>query len=289
MTFQGSSGRGFWPAKNSLPVPSHFGLVNACVTCGLDEALYRYTGEAGLGRLCTGKWQISDLQFALILHLDTDSEEQTPPFPVPSERMPLRRMSPFSSTLNLQPSFPGRSYFDFRSSPHQLSLHSSLQSLNAPGELSSSDLSSWSLCLEGISEIPVLFLPFMCVERAMSWSLCLWPASAMRGIWMTELCGILVCVVWGPTVELWSMCNGIGKWWVKLFFLHKLELPWIACSIITCSGIAWHRCWLRWGLSLEVCNTCCIQETSCGWETGSVHPAWSGLIKHRLKRSLLKK
>ncbi|XP_004835610.1 E3 ubiquitin-protein ligase TRIM9 isoform X5 [Heterocephalus glaber] len=64
---------------------------------------------------------------------DTDSEEQTPPFPVPSERLPLRRMSPFSSTLNLQPSFPGRSYFDFRSSPHQLSLHSSLQSLNAPG------------------------------------------------------------------------------------------------------------------------------------------------------------
>ena len=36
-------------------------------------------------------------------------------------------MSPFSSTLNLQPSFPGRAYFDFRSSPHQLSLHSSLQ------------------------------------------------------------------------------------------------------------------------------------------------------------------
>uniref|UniRef100_A0A667GDE7 Tripartite motif containing 9 n=1 Tax=Lynx canadensis TaxID=61383 RepID=A0A667GDE7_LYNCA len=64
---------------------------------------------------------------------NTDSEEQTLPFPVPSERLPLRRMSPFSSTLNLQPSFPGRSYFDFRPSPHQLSLHSSLQSLNAPG------------------------------------------------------------------------------------------------------------------------------------------------------------
>lgn len=98
--------------------------------------------RGGLGELCMGRWQISDLQFALILHLDTDSEEQTLPFPVPSERLPLRRMSPFSSTLNLQPSFPGRSYFDFRSSPHQLSLHSSLQSLNAPGELSSSDLSS---------------------------------------------------------------------------------------------------------------------------------------------------
>lgn len=33
----------------------------------------------------------------------------------------------------------------------------------------------------------------------------------------------------------------------------------------------------------------CIQETSCVWETGSVHPAWSGLIKHRLERSLLTK
>ncbi|XP_038612766.1 E3 ubiquitin-protein ligase TRIM9 isoform X2 [Tachyglossus aculeatus] len=64
---------------------------------------------------------------------ETESEEQTLPFPVPSERLQLRRMSPFSSTLNLQPSFPGRSYFDFRSSSHQLSLHSSLQSLNAPG------------------------------------------------------------------------------------------------------------------------------------------------------------
>ncbi|XP_038612770.1 E3 ubiquitin-protein ligase TRIM9 isoform X6 [Tachyglossus aculeatus] len=63
---------------------------------------------------------------------ETESEEQTLPFPVPSERLQLRRMSPFSSTLNLQPSFPGRSYFDFRSSSHQLSLHSSLQSLNAP-------------------------------------------------------------------------------------------------------------------------------------------------------------
>lgn len=124
------------------PSPSHSGLGNACDNGGLEEAWYRCIGEAGLGELCTGRWQISDLQFALILHLDTDSEEQTLPFPVPSERLPLRRMSPFSSTLNLQPSFPGRSYFDFRSSPHQLSLHSSLQSLNAPGELSASDLSS---------------------------------------------------------------------------------------------------------------------------------------------------
>ncbi|NXE70454.1 TRIM9 ligase, partial [Calcarius ornatus] len=74
---------------------------------------------------------MSDVQFALILRLDTQSEEQTLPFPVPLERSQLRRMSPFSSTLNLQPSFSGRSYFELRSSAHQLSLHSSLQSLNS--------------------------------------------------------------------------------------------------------------------------------------------------------------
>ncbi|NXU58135.1 TRIM9 ligase, partial [Turnix velox] len=62
---------------------------------------------------------------------DTQSEEQTLPFPVPLERSQLRRMSPFSSTLNLQPSYSGRSYFELRSSAHQLSLHSSLQSLNS--------------------------------------------------------------------------------------------------------------------------------------------------------------
>ncbi|XP_074146906.1 E3 ubiquitin-protein ligase TRIM9 isoform X7 [Sminthopsis crassicaudata] len=64
---------------------------------------------------------------------DTDSEEQTLAFPSPSERSQLRRMSPFSSTLNLQPSFSGRSCFDMLSSSHQLSLHSSLQSLNVSG------------------------------------------------------------------------------------------------------------------------------------------------------------
>uniref|UniRef100_A0A8C8SDW6 Tripartite motif containing 9 n=1 Tax=Pelusios castaneus TaxID=367368 RepID=A0A8C8SDW6_9SAUR len=63
----------------------------------------------------------------------TESEEMTLPFPVPLERSQLRRMSPFSSTLNLQPSFPGRSYFELRSSSHPLSLHSSLQSLNSAG------------------------------------------------------------------------------------------------------------------------------------------------------------
>ena len=163
-------------------------------------------------------------------------------------------MSPFSSTLNLQPSFPGRSYFDFRSSPHQLSLHSSLQSLNAPGELSSSDLCFWSLCLEGISEIPVLFLPFMCVEMADELVSLSVACFDMRGIWVMELCGVLVCVLWGPTIELWSMYNGIGKRWVKLFFLHKLVPPWIARSVITCSGTARLRRWLSGSLNLEVCN-----------------------------------
>lgn len=100
-------------------------------------------------------------------------------------------MSPFSSTLNLQPSFPGRSYFDLRSSPHQLSLHSSLQSLNTPGELSTSDLSSWSLCLEGISETPVLFLPFMCVGE---------------GCELICVCGLLP--VWG-----------LFGWWSFVAFL----------------------------------------------------------------------
>uniref|UniRef100_A0A8C3XG44 Tripartite motif containing 9 n=1 Tax=Cyanoderma ruficeps TaxID=181631 RepID=A0A8C3XG44_9PASS len=84
-----------------------------------------------------------------------ESEEQTLPFPVPLERSQLRRMSPFSSTLNLQPSFSGRSYFELRSSAHQLSLHSSLQSLNSAGELSTSGLASWSVLL-GISKLSVL-------------------------------------------------------------------------------------------------------------------------------------
>lgn len=95
---------------------------------------------------------------SLILHLDTQSEEQTLPFPVPLERSQLRRMSPFSSTLNLQPSFSGRSYFELRSSAHQLSLHSSLQSLNSAGELSTSGVASWSVLL-GISKLSVCSVP----------------------------------------------------------------------------------------------------------------------------------
>lgn len=89
----------------------------------------------------------ADPWFALISRLETQPEEQTLPFPVPLERLQLRRMSPFSSTLNLQPSFPGRSYFELRSSAHQLSLHSSLQSLNSAGEPGASGISSWSVLL----------------------------------------------------------------------------------------------------------------------------------------------
>ena len=78
-----------------IPVGGTSGLTKLCVNACLG----------GLWEPGMGSQQVSDLWFALILHLDTDSEEQTLPFPAQ-----VSPVAPPTASTPVSPSDSGSEY-----------------------------------------------------------------------------------------------------------------------------------------------------------------------------------